>query len=153
TIASEWPMLVAYIISFVTIGIIWINHHRLFVHIKRVDTILIMFNLLLLLTIVFIPVPTALLAEYINHPDQHAAVIFYCGVFFFLACFFNLLWRYASYHDRLLGRHVDARSVEAIDRQYIFGPILYLVTFGIAWINTPVSITLTFLLALFFALP
>jgi uncharacterized membrane protein len=150
---DEWPMLVAYITSFLTIGIIWLNHHRLFSHIKRVDTLLLMFNLLLLAIIVFVPVPTALLAEYMVQPDQHAAAIIYSGVFFLLAVCFNLLWRYASFHHRLLGRKVDVHAVAAINRQYSFGPVLYLVAFGLAWINTPGSIICTFLLALFFALP
>jgi uncharacterized membrane protein len=150
---DQWPMLVAYGISFATIGIMWLNHHRLFTHIKRTNTILLLLNLLLLLIIVFIPVPTALLAEYIVRPDQHAAAIIFSGTFFLMACCFNLLWHYASYHNRLLGKNVDSHSVTAISRQYLFGPLLYLVTFAVAWISAPVSIVLNFLLALFFALP
>jgi uncharacterized membrane protein len=53
----------------------WLNHHRLFIHIKRINTVLLLLNLLLLLIIVLIPVPTALLAEYLVKPDQHAAAI------------------------------------------------------------------------------
>src|SRR5689334_17077913 len=73
------PSLVAYVTSFATIGIMWINHHRLFTHIKRTDTALLLLNLLLLLIIVFIPVPTALLAEYITLPNDHVAAIIYSG--------------------------------------------------------------------------
>jgi uncharacterized membrane protein len=150
---DEWPMLVAYGTSFATIGIMWLNHHRLFVHIKRTDTVLLLLNLLLLLVIVFIPVPTALLAEYLVKPDQHAAAIVYSGTFLLMAICFNLLWRYASYHNRLLGKDVDTRVVAAINTQYLFGPLPYLIVFGLAWINTPASVLLSFILALFFALP
>jgi uncharacterized membrane protein len=150
---GEWPVLVAYGTSFATIGIMWLNHHRLFVHIKRTNTVLLLLNLLLLLIIVFIPVPTALLAEYFVKLDQHAAAIVYSGTFFILACCFNLLWRYASYHNRLIGKDADARSVAAISRQYLFGPLTYLIAFGLAFINTPASIIFNFALALFFALP
>jgi uncharacterized membrane protein len=152
-VRDEWPMLVAYATSFLTIGIMWLNHHRLFSHIKRVNDVLLIMNLALLAIIVFVPVPTALLAEYIVRPDQHAAAIIYSGVFFLLACCFNLLWRYASYNNRLLGRDVDTRSVAAISRQYLFGPVFYLVAFGLALISTPASVVFTFILALFFALP
>lgn len=152
-LGSEWPMLVAYGTSFATIGIIWINHHRLFVHIKRTNTVLLLLNLLLLLIIVFIPVPTALLAEYLVLPDQHVAAVLYSGTFFLLACCFNILWRYASYKNRLLGKNVDSRSVAAISWQYLFGPLSYLIVFGVAWINTPACIILSFILALFFAIP
>jgi uncharacterized membrane protein len=104
---NEWPMLIAYITSFATIGIMWINHHRIFKHIKHTDTGLLLINLLLLLIIVFVPVPTALLAEYLTRLDQHAAAIIYSGTFFLMACCFNLLWRYASYRNRLLGKDAD----------------------------------------------
>ncbi|TMF40849.1 MAG: DUF1211 domain-containing protein [Chloroflexi bacterium] len=151
---DEWPSLVAYITSFATIGIMWINHHRLFVHIKRTDTGLLLLNLLLLLIIVFIPVPTALLAEYVAYPtDHHVAAIIYSATNVVLAICFNLLWRYASYHNRFLGKNVDTRAVAAINRQYLFGPLLYLIAFGLAWFNTPASIIVNFSLALFFALP
>lgn len=150
---DELPLLVAYVTSFATIGIMWINHHRLFNHIKRTDTGLQLLNLLLLLIIVFIPVPTALLAEYIVLPNDHVAAIIYSGTNVVLAICFNLLWRYASYHNRFLGKNVDSRAVAAISRQYMFGPLLYLIAFGLAWFNTPASLVLNFLLALFFALP
>ncbi len=150
---GEWPSLAAYVTSFATIGIMWLNHHRLFVHIKRTNTVLLLLNLLLLLIIVFIPVPTALLNEYFVKLEQHAAAIVYSGTFFVLACCFNLLWRYASYNNRLLGKDADARAVAAISRQYLFGPLYYLIAFGLAFINTPASIIFNFMLALFFAVP
>jgi TMEM175 potassium channel family protein len=149
----EWPMLAAYITSFATIGVMWINHHRLYKHIKRTDTGLMLLNLLLLLVIVFIPVPTALVAEYLVHPDQHAAALLYSGTNVILAICFNLLWRYASYHNRLLAKDADIRAVRAITRQYWFGPVVYLLAFMLALFSTPASLTLNFLLALFFAIP
>ena len=152
-LGNEWPMLAAYATSFATIGVMWLNHHKLFTHIKRTNTVLMLINLSLLLIIVFIPVPTALLAAYLVRPDLHAAAILYSGTSLMMATCFNLLWRYASYHHRLLGKNVDVHSVEAISRQYLFGPVLYLIIFGVAWINTLACIILSFILAIFFALP
>jgi uncharacterized membrane protein len=153
TLLREWPMLAAYITSFATIGVMWINHHRLYTHIKRTNTILMLLNLLLLLIIVFIPVPTALVAEYLVHPDQHAAALLYSGTNIILALCFNLLWRYASYHNRLLSKNADIRAVRAINKQYWFGPVVYFLAFILALFSTPASLTLNFLLALFFAIP
>jgi uncharacterized membrane protein len=150
---NEWPMLAAYVTSFATVGIMWVNHHRLFEHIKRTDTGLLLLNLLLLLMIVFVPVPTALLAEYLLLPNQHVAAMVYSGTFFIVACCFNLLWRYASYHNRLLGKNADAHAVAAISRQYLFGPLCYLIALVLARVNAPASIIFNFLLALFFAIP
>src|SRR5947209_19257429 len=64
-LGDEWPMLAAYVTSFATIGIMWLNHHRPFVHIKRLTTILLLLNLPLLLFIVFEPIPTALIHDYL----------------------------------------------------------------------------------------
>jgi uncharacterized membrane protein len=153
TLLNEWPMLAAYTTSFATIGVMWINHHRLYTHIKRTNTMLMLLNLLLLLIIVFVPVPTALVAEYLVHPDQHAAALLYSGTMVILAVCFNLLWRYASYHNRLLAKNADERAVRAITRQYWFGPVVYLLALILALFSTPASLTLNFLLALFFALP
>src|SRR6185312_11165539 len=132
---NEWPMLAAYATSFATIGVMWLNHHRLYTHIKRTDTVLMLLNLLLLLVIVFIPVPTALVAEYLVRLDQHAAALLYSGTMVILAVCFNLLWRYASYHNRLLGKNADVRAVRAISRQYWFGPLPYLIAFVLALFN------------------
>lgn len=150
---DEWPMLAAYGTSFSTIGVMWINHHRLFIHIKRSNTILMLLNLLLLLVIVYIPVPTAILAEYLVRPDLHASAALYSGTFFLMACCFNILWRYASHHNHLLGKNVDSKAVAAISRQYLFGPVSYFIIFGIAWINTLACILLSIALVFFFAIP
>src|SRR5437016_14132903 len=152
--SRQLPALLAFVTSFFTIGIMWINHHRLFTHIKSTDTGLMLFNLLLLLVIVFIPYPTALVAQqYALNPDRHDAALLYSGTNVILAICFNLLWRYASYHNRLLGKDADTRAVVAISRQYLGGPLLYLIAFGLAFISVAASIIFLLLLALFFALP
>lgn len=153
TLLNEWPMLAAYTTSFATIGVMWINHHRLYTHIKRTNTLLMLLNLLLLLIIVFVPVPTALVAEYLVHPDQHTAALLYSGTMVILAVVFNLLWRYSSYHNRLLAKDADERAVNAITKQYWFGPVVYLLALILALFSAPASLTLNFLLALFFAIP
>ncbi len=153
TLFYQWPVLVAYATSFAFIGIMWLNHHRLFTYIKRINTVLVLLNLLLLSLIVFTPVPTALLAEYVVRPSQHVAALIYSGTFVLIACCFNILWRYASYHNRLLSKNADTLAVTAISRQYLFGPLVYLIAFALAWVNTLACIILSFALALFFALP
>lgn len=150
---NEWPMFAAYATSFATIGVMWLNHHRLYTHIKRTNTVLMLLNLLLLLIIVFVPVPTALVAEYLVRPDQHAAALLYSGTGVILAICFNLLWRYAAYHHRLLAKNADTSVVNAINKQYLFGPVVYLFALILAVFSTPASILLNFLLALFFAFP
>ena len=150
---DQWPVFFAFLTSFATIGITWLNHHRLFTMIQRTDHNLLVLNLLLLLLISFVPYPTALLADYITDPTQHVAAVLYSLTFTLIAICFNILWRYASKDGRLLGVHVDQQEVAAVTRQYRYGPLLYVLILILAFIYVPASITLILLLALFFAIP
>jgi uncharacterized membrane protein len=153
SVFNHIPQFSAFVISFFTIGIMWLNHHKIFKHITRTDTGLILLNILLLLIIVFIPVPTALLADYLFNTSQHAAAIIYSSTFFLMAVCFNILWHYASYHGRLLAKDANQLEIESISRQYLFGPLLYLIPLALSWFNTPISALFQFFLALFFTLP
>jgi len=151
---SQWPSYLSFLISFAFIGIMWINHHRLFTHIARADDVLLILNLLLLLGVIVVPFPTAVLATHLGETDQRAALILYNATYVFIAVVFNLLWRYASSAKRrLLANDVDSASVQRISRQYMLGPVFYLVCLGLSWLSAPASLTLSFALACFFALP
>jgi uncharacterized membrane protein len=150
----QWPSYLSFLISFTFIGIMWMNHHRLFMHIARSDNILLILNLLLLLGVIVVPFPTAVLAMHLGEPDQRAALILYNATYVFIVVVFNLLWRYASSAERrLLAQDVDPTSVQRISRQYVLGPVFYLVCLGLSWLSVPASLTLSFALACFFALP
>jgi len=75
----QWPSYFAFVFSFAFIGIMWINHHRLFTHIKRSNNALLFLNLLLLLGVCAVPFPTAVLAQHLGQSDQRAAAILYHG--------------------------------------------------------------------------
>src|SRR5436305_838139 len=75
---AQWPSYAAYLVSFATIGIIWVNHHSLFAHVRRVDRTLLFLNLLLLMVVSVIPFPTALLGRFvIDERDSHLAAAAY----------------------------------------------------------------------------
>ncbi|HSB74338.1 MAG TPA: TMEM175 family protein [Terriglobales bacterium] len=149
----QWPSYVAFVISFAFIGIMWVNHHRLFGHIRRIDQNLLVLNGLLLMGVTAVPFPTAVLSQYLGKADQKAAAMLYAGVYVTVAVFFNLLWRYAASGHRLLGEQVNAAEVNRISRQYAFGPLLYLVCFALAYVSVAASLALNLGLAVFFALP
>ena len=150
---QQWPSYLAFVISFAFIGIMWVNHHRLFVHIRRIDHMLLVLNGALLLGVTAVPFPTAVLAQYLGKPDEKAATMLYAGTYVVVALFFNVLWRYAASGHRLLGDEVDEAEVNRITRQYAYGPLLYLACFVLAYINVAASLALNEALAIFFALP
>ena len=148
-----WPSYAAYAVSFVTIGIIWINHHTVMAQIGHVDRVFLMVSVLFLAVIAFIPFPTRLLAESLTTPgDAQAAALAYGIVLTLTAVMFNVLWRYAAHEKRLLRTDADQRTVDGISRSYLPGPFLYLTATAMALVNPYVSAALYGALALFYVL-
>jgi uncharacterized membrane protein len=146
-----WPSYLAFLASFMTIGVMWLNHHRLFTLINKKDDGLIAFNLLLLLGVTWLPFPTALLAEHLlgSHADQRVAALVYAGSFLGLAIVFNVMWRYAV-RARIVN---DEANAAAITKQYSLGPILYAGLVGVASFDAEWCLILSAFIALYFALP
>ncbi len=109
-----WTSYVAYAISFMTIGIIWINHHTVMHQISHVDRTFLTLSVLFLMVIAFIPFPTRLLALYIRSDGAEAAALAYGITLTLTAILFNAIWRYAAWggrHRRLLrARELAVRS-------------------------------------------
>jgi len=148
-----WPSYLGYALSFVTIGIMWVNHHDIFRHIGRVDRPLVLINTLFLLTVSFLPFPTGLLAEYLGHEGERTATIVYSGWFLVIALCYNLLWRYPSTNGRLLADDADPAEVATITKRFNLGPPCYLVAFIAAFIYPPASLAISALLAILYILP
>jgi uncharacterized membrane protein len=142
-----WPAYLAYVTSFVTIGIIWMNHHFCVETMGRVDRTLMFLNLLLLLTVSFLPFPTRLVAE---HLHEKPAAIAYGATFLLMAAIYNLWWRYASTGRRLIREDVPEGTVRAITRAFDPGVPLYGIVFGLAFWSPLASVALTFAIAAFY---
>jgi TMEM175 potassium channel family protein len=92
-ILDQWPSYLAYVTSFITIGGIWLAHHGLFRRLKYANQRLMVINLLLLMTVSFLPFPTKLMAEAIHNSDaERAAVIFYGATLLVISSLLNALW-------------------------------------------------------------
>jgi uncharacterized membrane protein len=150
---AEWPTYLAFLASFFYILVIWINHHRLFTAIRRSDNNLMLLNGLLLLGVTVIPFGTELIATYLQHPEQNVAAMIYSAIFLVNSIFFNGLWHYASYKNRLFDSETEPELVRFITRQYAFGPILYTVALVLAAFSAQASLLLSLGMAVFFALP
>src|SRR6266516_1657960 len=110
-----WPAYIAYAVSFLTIGIMWVNHHQVFRHFERVDRPLLLLNILLLMFVSFTPFPTRVVAQHAhNADDRQAAALLYGSTMTLTAiCFFSV-WMYGS--RRLLRPDADRREVTGITR-------------------------------------
>jgi uncharacterized membrane protein len=153
-LADAWPSYIGYVISFVTIGIMWANHHAVFRLIGRTTHGLIVGNLLLLLTVGFLPFPTAVLADHLRHAgaDQRTAAVFYSATFIFIAIGFQALWQVASRGNRLIlaGRE---KAAEQISRSYRWGIPSYVVSTLLALWKPLAGLALVGAMALFWLIP
>jgi uncharacterized membrane protein len=132
-----WPSYAGFSVSFITIGIIWVNHHAVFATVKSVDRTLLFKNLLLLLTVSFIPFPTAVMAEYLRADSgENLAAAFYAGWFFVMGVAFRQIWPHA-----------------ARDWASRVGPALYLAAAAVAFLSAYVSLAVCAALAIYYALP
>jgi uncharacterized membrane protein len=153
-LGDAWPAYVAYGLSFITIGIMWANHHSIFDLIERTSHGLIVANLLLLLMVAFLPFPTKVLGDFLREGghDQHVAAAFYSGTFTVTAAFYNLLWQTAAWNNRLIvaGREAEAA---AVTKAYRYGVPVYLLATVLAFWSVPLSLAVNFSLAGFYLLP
>ena len=151
TLIKMWPHYLAFLTSFITIFAKWVNHHRIFSFIQRTDHPFLYWNGLLLLLITFMPFPTALLAEYLLHPEAKAAGAVFAGTFAAIAFAFKGLWHHASKNGRLLAQNVDDREIRQITRQYRYGPLMYIAAFALSLVSVGLSVGMCLCLAVFFA--
>jgi uncharacterized membrane protein len=145
-----WPAYLAYATSFLTIGIIWMNHHYCVLLMGRADRTLLFVNLVLLMIVAFLPFPTKLVADYLRKDGEQAAVLAYTGTFLVMAIVYNTWWRYASTGRRLIAEGAPDREVLAITRAFNPGIAMYAVTFLVAFASPLASVILTFLVAAFY---
>jgi uncharacterized membrane protein len=147
-----WPTFVAYLISFFTIGIIWVNHHALIANIAVVNRTLLFLNLLLLVVIVAMPFVTATMAAYLTTggEDQHVAAALYAGTFELMSLAFFGLLEWALYEDGRMHNPVPTAARGPVRRRFYLGQIPYLVAVGVAFISAPAAVIITALVAVYY---
>jgi uncharacterized membrane protein len=151
-LAALMPNYIAFLTSFATIGIMWLNHHNLFKLIQRVDQGFLVINGILLLGMSFVSFPTAMFAEYMLQPGGTVAAVIYGGTFTVIALVYTLLFRYAAARG-LLHPDTNPALVRMINRQYLKGPAVYFSAAIIGLFSPIGTYIITTLLAIYFMLP
>jgi uncharacterized membrane protein len=151
-LAHIWPSYLAYAVSFVTIGIMWINHHTVMSQVGRVDRRFLIATVGLLLCIAFVPFPTRLVAEHIRAEGARDAALAYGFTMVATAIMFSVTWFYASRGGRLLHRNAEPAVVSGISRSYLPGPWIYLAATLLAFVSPTASVVLFMAIALFYVL-
>ncbi|MBV9041146.1 MAG: DUF1211 domain-containing protein [Acidimicrobiia bacterium] len=149
---DRWPSLAAYIVSFIVIGIMWLNHHSIFGYLDHIDRPLVYLNQLLLLTVVFLPYPTGVLGEALRRGEgTRAAAVFYSVAMAINAVCWAALWLYASAGRRLLDDGFPEDQRRSATLGFASGPVLYTLTIGLAFVNAYALLALHAALAVYYA--
>ena len=147
----QWPAYAAYVASFLTIGVMWINHHRIFTLLARVDSALLLLNLLLLMCIAFLPFPTTLLGEHIGQgADARTAAVAYSLNATLIAIAFGALWVYALNREDVLAPHVDRDVARSLAPRFMVGTFVYAASIALAFWSPIAVLPLYALLAIYY---
>lgn len=151
---QQWPLYLAYVLSFLQVGVVWANHHTMFHYIQRSDHVLLVYNLLLLLFTALLPFTTAIFAEYglAIRSDIQVAAFIYSAALGLAGVFFNLVWRHAL-SARLVNPHADPHRLHALTWHWAFVPVFYALAFALTLISPYLSVGMYALLLFYYALP
>jgi uncharacterized membrane protein len=151
-LGDGWPSYFAYVVGFLIIGVMWLNHHTTFGYIARVDRAQLLLNLLLLMTIVAVPWPVELVARYLDRGSQASVAVAVLGLLMTaMSIAYTLFWQYATRHPGLLDPGVDLDSVRGGRLRFALGLGAYPALTALSFASAPVTLALHGVLALYYA--
>jgi uncharacterized membrane protein len=150
---EEWPSFAAFAVSFWVIGIIWVNHHGVIDHLRRADRGVLYLNLLVLMTVVFIPFSTELFAVHLKSgADEKVAAIVYSSSFLAMGVSFGLLWTYVTSHREALGVSLTDEEVRSTRRSFLIGNPIYVLAFAMSFVSPAAVLAIVALVAFYYAI-
>ena len=152
---GQWQVYVAYMVSFLTIGIIWINHHVMIGRLRETDRTILFLNLLLLMSIAVLPFATRLMAAYLRESHgQHLASGLYSGSFLLMALLFSTLNRHILLTKaHLLHLELPVEQRRQILYRSIAGVGPYAIATALAALSSYLTLGICGALAIFYAFP
>lgn len=153
-LSSQWAAYIGYVVSFIMIGIYWVNHHYIFRFYRGTNHVFNLLNIFFLMTISFLPFPTAVISDYIESAgDERAAVMLYALGLLLPALAFLLMWLYASWDYRLIDRRLTPSFIRLLSFQYAGSVLIYFIAIFLAWWNYKVGLAICLILTLLYLLP
>jgi uncharacterized membrane protein len=150
---DQWPIYLAYLVSFATIGQAWLGHSVITEYLDRADSILLRLNLVLLLFVSVLPYPTHMLAEYFSSDNaERVAVTVYGLNLLAINGFISVLWHYAV-AGHLVRRDNSEADVRSLTSKLDPSLVSYAVVIGIGLLQPKVAVALYLAIALFVIIP
>jgi uncharacterized membrane protein len=150
---AQWPIYLAYLVSFATIGQAWLGHSVITEYLDRADSILLRLNLVLLFFVSLLPFPTHMLAEYFSSDTaERIAVTVYGLNLLAISGFTSILWHYAV-AEHLVRQDNTEADVRALTSKLDPSLLSYAVAIGIGLLWPKVAVVLYLVIALFVIIP
>ncbi len=125
-LSHDWPSYAAFLVSFLSIGVCWVNHHSIFDHVEIVDRELLYVNLALLLGIVLIPFSTSLAATWYHQgADGKWAVAIYCAIWVYTSLIYARILRHLLGHEHL-SKSINSERLRVILKKSYVGVFVYI---------------------------
>ncbi|HZP29544.1 MAG TPA: TMEM175 family protein [Acidimicrobiia bacterium] len=152
-LAHQWPSYAAYAVSFVIIGIIWVNHHGMYRLVGRVDRVMQFTNLGLLGAVAVLPFTTALLAQYVRSggANSHLAAAVYSANMTATGIFFLAAWLRLLVRADLRAPGLGSAETRVMIRRTLVGPVMYGASIGLAFVSAPACLVVYALIAAYYA--
>jgi len=148
----QWPSYIAFLISFFSIFIVWVNHHKVFKQIYKRNTGVMFANGLILFLVSLVSFPSAILARFYLSGSKQLSVSIYTGMFVMVNLAFNLLWQQASNDKKLLRPGIDEAAIKELRNNYFYGFPTYLAAFFISFFYPDAALVICILLWIFWAI-
>ena len=149
---DQWPAFLAFLLSFFSIFIMWVNHHKIFKQIYSRNSGIMFSNGLILFLVSAVSYPTSLLAKFFDGEASAVVVAIYTGIFVLINLAYNLLWFLASRNKNLLRPGISDEAILKIQNNYLFGLPVYLIALVCSFVVPAVALVIIFGLWIFWAL-
>ena len=150
---DQWPAYLAYFVGFLQIGVMWLNHHRVFQQVRAVDGVLLVLNLNLLMWVVLVPFPTAVVADHLRDGGQNAttAMALFTAVLVANAISFVALFAWITHDERLAGSLPSPATIRTARIRFGVGLGAYLGSFMLSFVAPVVALVVCGIVALYYA--
>lgn len=149
---NQWPAFLAFILSFFSIFIMWVNHHKIFKQIYSRNSAIMFANGLILFLVSAVSYPTALLARYFDGEASSVVVALYTGIFVLINLAYNLLWFLATRNKKLLRPGITDAAIKKIHNNYLYGLPIYVMALILSFWIPALSLLIILGLWIFWAL-
>jgi TMEM175 potassium channel family protein len=148
-----WPAYLAYFVGFLQIGVMWLNHHRLFQQVREVDGVLLVLNLNLLMWVALVPFTTGVVADHVRDGGSNAttAMVLFSGVLVANAISFVALFGWITHDERITGSLPPPAVVRTARIRFGVGLGAYLGSLALAFAVPLAALVVCGFVALYYA--